>query len=144
MVEGDASSQREAGDDDASVSAAGCPKEAPVVGSKCAVETASPCTYADRCAQHPSGQDQYSVQCRLGRWALAPAAYEAKCPIGVPEEGAPCLCGAHSPKACGYEICDVEGDPRLLAICDEKSATWLLVVAECNPPPPSWDAGPRD
>lgn len=128
---------------DSADAAAACPKSAPVLGDKC---TTGPivCDYPDPCPLRPKGKDTYAVECHIGKWALAGDAYEAPCPVDVPEEDGACLCGAHMPKACGYDICDVEGDPPLLALCDEKSATWLIMVSECNPPPPPTDAGPRD
>jgi hypothetical protein len=119
----------------------GCPEHAPVIGDECAAG-AIVCTYSDACPLRPKGTDAYAVECHLGKWSLVAPTYEAPCPRDIPEEDGPCLCGAHYPKACGFDICDVEGDPQLLAMCDEKSATWLIVVQECNPPPPGYDAGP--
>jgi hypothetical protein len=120
---------------------AACPPTAPIVGGKCSAGTAV-CTYADDCPLRPSGADTYQVECHLGKWELVAPTYEAACPRDIPDEFGPCLCGAHMPKACGYSICDLETEPQLLAICDEKSDSWLILVQECNPPPPTYDASP--
>lgn len=96
-----------------------------------------PCAYPDLCEARPADAPSMQAWGCSGKLEAPTSTYALKCPATAPKNGDPCNCAGHYPAACSYGDC--YGKPTINARCDEKTRTWSVGEATCNPPPP--DAG---
>jgi hypothetical protein len=127
-------------------SASACPATTPAQGG--------PCTGSAVCGV-PCDLVHPAVACVNGTWVLSggcnPPPPICACPAQLPVSDSSCAdCAGRYPTLpgpgpsqtinCGYNEC--LGYPTDYATCDPTTGLWSVGHASCNPPPPTYDAGP--